>query len=161
MDTLGFRDEEVLITGMARHDNLLEKSTINNEILFMPTWQRGLQNLTPAQFIGTEYYKKIFELINHPYLYNYLKENNLRMNVLMHPQFEKYSEQLKGSNEYVQFQTTTNVEIPDLIAKSKFLITDFSSVSVDFLFQKRMSFSISIINMLLTTYLLNKLNMKI
>lgn len=137
MDTLGFRDEEVLITGMARHDNLLEKSTINNEILFMPTWQRGLQNLTPAQFIGTEYYKKIFELINHPYLYNYLKENNLRMNVLMHPQFEKYSEQLKGSNEYVQFQTTTNVEIPDLIAKSKFLITDFSSVSVDFLFQKK------------------------
>src|SRR5699024_92547 len=91
----------------------------------------------PAQFIGTEYYKKIFELINHPYLYNYLKENNLRMNVLMHPQFEKYSEQLKGSNEYVQFQTTTNVEIPDLIAKSKFLITDFSSVSVDFLFQKK------------------------
>src|SRR5699024_10426737 len=37
----------------------------------------------------------------------------------------------------MKFQITTKVEIPDLIAKSKFLITDFSSVAVDFLFQKK------------------------
>lgn len=55
----------------------------------------------------------------------------------MHPQFEKYSEQLTGNDENVKFQSTTKVEIPDLIAKSKFLITDFSSVAVDFLFQKK------------------------
>jgi len=55
----------------------------------------------------------------------------------MHPQFEKYSEQLTGNDENVKFQSTTKVEIPDLIAMSKFLITDFSSVAVDFLFQKK------------------------
>lgn len=50
---------------------------------------------------------------------------------------KKYSEQLTGNDENVKFQSTTKVEIPDLIAKSKFLITDFSSVAVDFLFQKK------------------------
>lgn len=137
METLGYNDDEVLITGMARHDNLLETSKMSNEILFMPTWQRGLQNLSQSQFLQTEYYKKLNHFINHPLLYNYLKDNNLTLNVLMHPQFEKYSEQLTGNDENVKFQSTTKVEIPDLIAKSKFLITDFSSVAVDFLFQKK------------------------
>lgn len=121
---------------------------------------RGLQNLSQSQFLQTEYYKKLNHFINHPLLYNYLKDNNLSLNVLMHPQFEKYSEQLTGNDENVKFQSTTKVEIPDLIAKSKFLITDFSSVAVDFLFQKRMLCFISTINMLLIMSLQNKLDMK-
>ncbi|RIL19771.1 hypothetical protein BUY99_11725, partial [Staphylococcus gallinarum] len=31
----------------------------------------------------------------------------------------------------------SDIEIPNMIAKSKFLITDFSSVAVDFLFQQK------------------------
>ncbi|RIL50285.1 CDP-glycerol--glycerophosphate glycerophosphotransferase [Mammaliicoccus fleurettii] len=136
-DTLGFKDEEVLITGMARHDNLLINSRKTNQILFMPTWQRGLQNLSESQFLETEYFKKIHELVNDTRIMTYLQKNRLKICVLMHPQFEKYSKHFKNDHELIKYVSTREVEIPDLIANSVFLITDFSSVAVDFLFQKK------------------------
>ncbi len=136
-DTLGFKDEEILITGMARHDNLLINSRKTNQILFMPTWQRGLQNLSESQFLETEYFKKIHELVNDTRIMNYLQKNRLKICVLMHPQFEKYSKYFKNDHELIEYVSTREVEIPDLIANSLFLITDFSSVAVDFLFQKK------------------------
>jgi len=136
-DTLGFKDEEILITGMARHDNLLINSRKTNQILFMPTWQRGLQNLSEEQFIETEYFKKIHELVNNTEVHNYLLKNRLKMYVLMHPQFEKFAGHFVNNNKLIKYVSTTEVEIPDLIANSLFLLTDFSSVAVDFLFQKK------------------------
>lgn len=54
----------------------------------------------------------------------------------MHPQFEKYVQYLKSNKEEITFLSMSDVEIPNMIAKSKFLITDFSSVAVDFLFRR-------------------------
>ena len=136
-DSLGFKDEEILITGMARLDNLLINSRKTNQILFMPTWQRGLQNLSEAQFIETEYFKKIHELVNNTEVHTYLLKNRLKMYVLMHPQFEKFAGHFVNNNKLIKYVSTTEVEIPDLIANSLFLLTDFSSVAVDFLFQKK------------------------
>lgn len=137
MDTLGFKDKEVLITGMARQDNLINKSKFSRNILFMPTWQRALQHVKPAQFLESEYYKQIIGLITNPGLLKFLKENNLKIKVLMHPQFEKFASLLINNNEMVEFLSLKEVEVPDLIAECRLLITDFSSVCVDFLFQKK------------------------
>lgn len=140
VDTLGYNNNDVLITGMSRHDNLLDKSVDiqnTNEILFMPTWQRGLQNLTVSQFLESDFYKKIYELLNNHELIQFLKNEQLHLNVLMHPQFEKYVQYLKSNIEEITFLSMADVEIPHMIAKSKFLITDFSSVAVDFLFQQK------------------------
>lgn len=137
MDTLGFKSNEVLITGMARQDNLIKKTKFSRNILFMPTWQRALQHLKPAQFIESEYYKQIAGLVNNSDILNYLKENNLKIKVLMHPQFEKFASLLISNNELVEFLSLKEVEVPDLITDCRLLITDFSSVCVDFLFQKK------------------------
>lgn len=40
VETLGYNNDDVLITGMSRHDNLLDKSVATQytkEVLFMPT----------------------------------------------------------------------------------------------------------------------------
>lgn len=140
VETLGYNNNDVLITGMARHDNLLDKSVATQytkEVLFMPTWQRGLQNLTISQFLESNFYKKIFSLLNNEYLIQFLREEQLHLNVLMHPQFEKYAQYLKSNKEEITFLSMSDIEIPNMIAKSKFLITDFSSVAVDFLFQQK------------------------
>lgn len=140
METLGYKDDEVLITGMARHDNLIENSVSvkdTNEVLFMPTWQRGLQNLTIPQFLESNFYKKIYEMLNDKNMIMFLKECNLKLNILMHPQFEKFAKHLNSNLNEISFLSMSDVEIPQIIANSKFLITDFSSVAVDFLFQKK------------------------
>ncbi|MCE5038813.1 CDP-glycerol glycerophosphotransferase family protein [Staphylococcus auricularis] len=136
-ETLGYKPEEVLITGMARHDNLLKHRQFNDEILFMPTWQRGLQNLTVAQFLETEYYQKIKELVTDKRLVDYLEAHQLKLNILMHPQFEKYARYLTREHPLIQYLTTEQVDIPSMVASCKCLITDFSSVAVDFLFQQK------------------------
>lgn len=140
VETLGYNNDDVLITGMSRHDNLLDKSVATQytkEVLFMPTWQRGLQNLTVSQFLESNFYKKIYSLLNDESLIQFLKEEQLHLNVLMHPQFEKYVQYLKSNKAEITFLSMSNVEIPSIIARSKFLITDFSSVAVDFLFQQK------------------------
>src|SRR5699024_12435485 len=76
-------------------------------------------------------------LINYKSINNFLKENNLNLKVLIHPQFEKYVKYLRSTINEIEFLSTDKVEISDMIAQSKFLITDFSSVAVDFLFQKK------------------------
>lgn len=139
VETLGYNNDDVLITGMSRHDNLLDKSVATQytkEVLFMPTWQRGLQNLTVSQFLESNFYKKIYSLLNNERLIQFLKREQLHLNVLMHPQFEKYVQYLKSNKEEITFLSMSDVEIPNMIAKSKFLITDFSSVAVDFLFRR-------------------------
>lgn len=137
MQTLGFKEDEVIITGMARQDNLLDNNSNSNNVLFMPTWQRGLQNLTVSQFLSTEYFNKIKEMLEDKRLLEFLEKNNLKLKVLMHPQFEKFSEYFHSKNDNVQFLSSNKIEIPEMIVKSQFLITDFSSIATDFLFQQK------------------------
>ncbi|WP_412518512.1 CDP-glycerol glycerophosphotransferase family protein [Staphylococcus simulans] len=137
MNSLGFKDDEVLITGMARQDNLLEHSKMGNSIILMPTWQRELQHLNPSQFLHSEYYLKIKELVNDRRMSDYLKDSGLTLNVLLHPQFNKYIKLLSSSNPMIKFISLEEADLPTLIAEAKVLITDFSSVSVDFLFQQK------------------------
>jgi CDP-glycerol glycerophosphotransferase (TagB/SpsB family) len=140
IETLGYSEDEILITGMPRHDNLLEKSISpqeTNKVLFMPTWQRGLQNLTIPQFLESAFYKKIYDLLSDKDLIKFLKEEGLYLNVLMHPQFERFTQYLKSNTKEISFLSMNDVEIPNVIADSKFLITDFSSIAVDFLFQQK------------------------
>ncbi|MGV3142673.1 CDP-glycerol glycerophosphotransferase family protein [Staphylococcus simulans] len=137
MNTLGFKDDEVFITGMARQDNLLKNSSMGNTVIFMPTWQRELQHLSPSQFVHSEYYLKIKELVNDKRMFNYLKNNRLVLKVLLHPQFNKYINLLNSNNPLIEFLSLESIDLPTLIAEAKFLITDFSSVSVDFLFQQK------------------------
>lgn len=135
-DTLGFKENEVFITGMARQDNLLMHSKLTNTILFMPTWQRKLQHLSSTQFLQSEYYLKIKALINDKRMNDFLSRNKMKLIVLLHPQFNKYSHMLesKGNLEFVSFD---EVDVPQLISECAFLLTDFSSVCVDFLFQRK------------------------
>ena len=110
---------------------------MGNTVIFMPTWQRELQHLSPSQFVHSEYYLKIKELVNDKRMFNYLKNNRLVLKVLLHPQFNKYINLLNSNNPLIEFLSLESIDLPTLIAEAKFLITDFSSVSVDFLFQQK------------------------
>ena len=59
--------------------------------------------------------------------------------VLLHPQFDKYK-YLMSEHAEIEFCSMSDVEIPTAIAQSKFLITDFSSVAVDFYSSKNVIF---------------------
>ena len=90
------------------------------KVLFMPTWQRGLQYLTTAQFLSSEYYHKMVELLNNSTVLDFLQRYNLTLRVLLHPQFDKYSKYLMSEHAEIEFCSMSDVEIPTAIAQSKF-----------------------------------------
>src|SRR5699024_3455220 len=69
----GFKDDEVITTGLARFDRVIKerrkwikKFKNRNRFLIMPTWRRSLNILSEDQFMETDYYKAYQSLITDP-----------------------------------------------------------------------------------------------
>ncbi|WP_410689503.1 CDP-glycerol:glycerophosphate glycerophosphotransferase [Campylobacter lari] len=134
-----FGQKEVVLTGFARHDKLLQNKNINTkQILIMPTWRQYLSGLIignsgvrelKENFKESEYFQKWNSLLNsnnlkklcelysytivfnpHPNIMPYLKEFNL-------PSYIKIANQ----NESLQV----------LFCNSSLMITDYSSVAFE------------------------------
>lgn len=135
--SLGFNPNQVLVSSMPRLDNLNEKVN-SNQILFMPTWQRSIMNYNYNQFSRSEYYKKIVELLTDNALISFLNKQNLTLKFLLHPKFSEFSDLFNiVKNERIILSNVLDENLSDCIRDSKLLITDYSSISIDFLYQEK------------------------
>ncbi|GEN89736.1 hypothetical protein [Oceanobacillus sojae] len=62
MNKMGYNEEEVAATGLARFDNL-PKGNNSKDILLMPTWREWIH--TDEQFLKSQYYNYYNNLINN------------------------------------------------------------------------------------------------
>ena len=132
----GYKDEEVVIAGYPRFDDLIDTSTVNN-IVFMPTWRDGEDNLGD-KFKDTEFFKETEKLLNNSKLKLFLKKNDIILNVYMHQNFQKYNKFYKKfENENIKIIEQGEKTVQDLLKENKCLITDYSSVLFDFIYMKK------------------------
>lgn len=138
----GFKSNEVILTGLSRFDSLIKERKNNKlkvkkkkKVLIMPTWRPGLDNLTDEEFKQTEYYKAFFSLINNRFIKDLANKNNIEFNIFMHRNFQKYNH-LFNSN-FVKILSDNDYNIKDLLYDSSLLITDYSSVALDFAIMRR------------------------
>lgn len=130
----GYNDKNLLKIGLARYDNLKDLSYKNKEknILFMPTWRSSIVDLNDDMFKETSYYKSIKSLITNEKLLNILKQNNIKLSIYLHYQMQGFLHLFKFKNDSVEFLNKENSIVQELLNDSDLLITDFSSVGVDF-----------------------------
>ncbi len=129
----GFSDKELIRAGLPRWDLLpTENITREKSILIMPTWRR----FNILQFEDSLYKKNLLKFLSNRYL-NYLsKEENIKIYFAPH-------HALKGMRNIDFVIDNSNIEIADVHNISKYikecscLVTDFSSVSFDFMFQNK------------------------
>lgn len=129
----GFSDKELLKVGLPRWD-LLPTENIKKEksILIMPTWRR----FNILEFEDSLYKKNLVKFLSNPYLNTLSKEQNIKVYFAPH-------HALKGMRNIDFVIDNSNIEIADVHNISKYikecscLITDFSSVSFDFMFQNK------------------------
>ena len=140
---------EVKLTGLARHDSLLEKAqkyTTTKNILIMPTWRNNIvgalkqgsvkRELNP-NFTKTDYFKHWYALLNSPELKNISEKYGYSITFIPHPNISDYLE-LFEIPSYIECPShTKNISIQDSIAKASVMITDYSSVSFDMAFLKK------------------------
>lgn len=97
----------------------------------MFTWR----NLKDNKYnISSFYFKGIIELINNDLLIKMLQKNNILFYFSLHHNFQLYKNKIK-INKFIKF--IYHIEISDCLTKSNLLITDFSSIIFDMIYQKK------------------------
>lgn len=97
----------------------------------MFTWR----NLKDNKYnISSFYFKGIIELINNDILNEEIQKHNIIFFFALHPNFQIFRNKIKINN-FIKF--IYNFDISDCLTKSNLLISDFSSIIFDMIYQKK------------------------
>lgn len=131
-----YSDAEVILTGLARFDNIIKFRNLkkddckNKTVLIMPTWQKGLDNLSDRQFRESNFFKIYNSFITNPQIANLISDEKYEFKFYLHHNFQKYTHLF--DNRFVQILTEDSYNVSELLRESKLLVTDYSSVGLDF-----------------------------
>ena len=133
MDDMGYKPEEVAVTGLARWDILEDKSAQSDKkhILVMPTWRKWLEDTTDEIFLESEYYHKYMELINSDKLAKLLERHDLLMDFYVHPKISEQIKKFSARSERVRLIPFGSEPLNELMMECSLLVTDYSSVCWD------------------------------
>lgn len=144
-ETYGYTENEVKLTGLPRHDTLLELNIKREKkILIIPTWRKKIKGSYSERtgeskyldtFKNTQYYKFYNDFINDDRLLQVLKETGYKCKFCLHPSHYKQYIDFQG-NEYVEINQGI-VDYQKEFKKSTLLMTDFSSVAFDFAYLRK------------------------
>ena len=133
---LGYAPEDILLTGLARFDSLLEGNSteksfnLKNNILIMPSWRQGEDSLSDNEFIKTDFYKEFSSLLNNPKFISMIEKYSLTVSFYLHTNFQKYRHLFYS--DFISIIREGDDSVQNLIKNNGVLITDFSSVGLDF-----------------------------
>ncbi|MEK4947772.1 CDP-glycerol glycerophosphotransferase family protein [Carnobacterium sp. FSL W8-0810] len=128
--------QQIMNSGLVRYDYLNDESQNQEKkiIFVMPTWREWIIK-DEETFLQSDFYKSYSELLNDKELNDYLKENNLVIKIVPHIEIRlKYMKYFSSKYDYIQVIDTEKETVQELIKKSSLLITDYSSVALDFVY---------------------------
>ena len=112
-----------------------KKRKKNKSIFIFFTWRMWQKNITEKEKLNSYYFKNILDLINNELLTELLKKNRISLKFCLHHMLDIYKEMLHFENQNIQFIKQN--EIFKNIINSNLLITDFSSIIFEFMYQKK------------------------
>lgn len=142
-DTFGYPDNYVRYLGLCRFDILHTVQADPNLILVAPTWRNYLYFIkgTPGnqsqEFLSSDYYQKWDSLINSPQFLELIHRYGKRVIFCPHRNMQSYSSLFICSDPAVSILPWEQADITDLIHQATMLITDYSSIFMDFAYMKR------------------------
>lgn len=130
VNTMGYEEDEVKVTGLARFDNL-PMNHKGKDIILMPTWRDWIN--TDERFLNSEYYYRYKNLLENKRLHDILEKYNVNINFYPHYRAQPFfNKELINTSEHIRFITLGEKSVQELLIDHALLITDYSSVSFDF-----------------------------
>lgn len=128
----GYKENEVIVSGLCRWDNLYENINTNKKvILIMPTWRNWIK--TEKELLESDYFDRYINLLKNEKFLEIVKKNNYIVKVYFHYHIDNL---IKNINlifdKNVQIINRHKEDIQKLIKNSDILISDYSSVMFDF-----------------------------
>lgn len=138
---LFYPESAIKITGMARFDRLLKQTSFwhayqkRKRLLIMPSWRKGQEHLSEKEFIETDFYEGFISLLTNERLQAAIHQSDLTISLYLHNNFQKYRHLFQTPGIRILESEAENVQ--DLMKSHGIMVTDFSSVGLDFVLQKR------------------------
>lgn len=130
MKKLGYEEENVAITGLARFDSL-PRGNKTKDILLMPTWRDWIN--TDEAFMTSKYFHNYNGLIHNERLIKILEDNDVQLNFYPHYRAQSYfNDEILNPSSNINFIQLGTKTVQELLIDHSLLITDYSSVSFDF-----------------------------
>ena len=141
-ENFGYPEKNLIYTGFPRFDTLHEFKVKNNQILIMPTWRNWLGRETNRfgekfEFVKTNYYKCWNGILNNRKLIDWLEKNNYYILFYPHINMQKFIDKFEVNTKNIQILKAKDADIQELLKESSLLITDYSSVYMDFAYMKK------------------------
>lgn len=141
-DTFGYPKGYVINTGLTRFDNLHDININKKQILIMPTWRNWFGGKTEFDnnielFKKTEYFKNWNSFITDKEFNDFIKKQNLTVYFYPHQHMQKFLELFKTNNDNIKIVDNSIIDIQTLLKESALLITDYSSVFMDFAYMQK------------------------
>ena len=137
IDYFGYEPDEVINTGLPRWDVLQDKSEGTREIMIMPTWRNWLDSVPDKDFEESDYFRHYMGLLNSERFSNILEKYDLQVNFYLHAKFQEYAENFKAVSKRIHLISFGEVAVNEMLMRCRMLITDYSSVSWDVLYQDK------------------------
>lgn len=139
--SMGYSYDQLPILGFSRWDlfgkNTIVEKQFNNKIIYVPTWRQWLNKATDDEFLQSEYYQKINELLENKNLINLLNEFDTDFYVYLHPFMQRLTHNLSSNNSRIHILSSDDYDLGDLLRGASLLISDYSSVVWDFAVQRK------------------------
>lgn len=134
----------VVYTGFSRFDNLLKPVKQEREILVAPTWRRWLYNNSSNPYENecenleeTQYFQEWMNFLNDERVENLLDKYDYRLILFPHRNMTSCFEQVESTSERIKIVNWRNEDLQVLMQKSQGMITDYSSVAMDFAYLRK------------------------
>ena len=135
-ENFGYPEGYVKLLGFSRFDNLYNNKVNKKQVVIMPTW-RSYISKNNLNFLETDYYKSYFSLINNKELINYIEENKIKVYFYLHRNMQKYEDYFTSTSKNIIVVKNNQIDIQKLLKDSALLVTDYSSVSLDFAYMSK------------------------
>lgn len=131
VNDLKYPADSVLVSGLPRFDRLFLKGTkVKKQILIIPTWRDWLRD--DETFKKSNYLSIYNSLINHSYFHE-LANEGYKILFCLHPNAQQFLHYF-DIPDYVIPISQGEAMVQDLIKESCLMLTDYSSVGIDFSF---------------------------
>jgi hypothetical protein len=131
--TWGIADDALVVCGVARFDDLVARaraSAPEPRVLYMPTWRDWLGGVDDAS--------PLLAFLRHPALAPALRARGVHLDVYLHRLFAQgWRDALRDVDGDVVHVYGVDVDVQGLLARSRALLTDYSSVTWDMLYLDR------------------------
>ena len=132
---LGYSNNEIIINGLPRWDRLFKERRKSKKILIMPTFRDNLEQATEQIFKESDYFNFWNGLLSDKKFVEYIEQNNIIVYFFLHIILERFSKEFLSVSKNILFKNSDNLQ--DLLLECGMLVTDYSSVSFDMLFQNK------------------------